>query len=178
MLYLQISEDEHWDAEKEEFIYPKVGPVYRMEYSLKAIADWETEYAKPLLTTKMTIEEQLYFFRCMCLDEPFSTGDLNQKAIDDIGDYMNKNTTATKVKKSNQSPNTSIMTSEVIYAYLSALEIPYSCETWNIRRLFMLIEVRSEHKNPSEKKKMTQKEINDRNKALNAERRKKYNTKG
>lgn len=177
MLNLYIAPEESWDGHAEMFRYTE-GKTFRLEYSLKAIAEWEAVYAKPFLTTKMNFEEQIFFFQCMCLDEPFSEEDLTQTAINDIGDYMNKPASATKVNNRDQKPNTSIMTSEVIYAYLSALEIPYSCETWHIERLFKLIEVRSDQKNPAEKKKMTQKEINDRNKALNAERRKKYNSKG
>jgi hypothetical protein len=56
------------------------------------------------------------------------------------------------------------------------LQIPLECEKWHLNRLMKLIEVCSANQTPP--KKMGKEEIMSRNKALNAARRAKYNTKG
>ena len=68
------------------------------------------------------------------------------------------------------------ITSELIYCWMIQYNIPHEFEKWHISRLITLIRVCSEESKP--KKKMKRNEIIELNRARNAARKAKYNTKG
>ena len=68
------------------------------------------------------------------------------------------------------------MTSEVMYAYMAIQGIDWDAENWHIQRLLKLFETISAL--TSEKKPRPQEDIVQERIRLNAERRKKYQSKG
>ena len=169
-----------YDAATGRFITTK-DTTLTMEHSLISLSKWESKWHKPYLTqTQKSEEEILDYLRCMCLDknvDPNIFYGLDAKTYKRITEYIADPMTATTIKRRDQRPNREIITSELIYFWMSSLTIPFSpCEKWHLNRLLTLIEVASIKNQPP--KKMGAKEWASQRAALNAQRRAKYHTRG
>ena len=98
--------------------------------------------------------------------------------VNAISEYIKDPMSATTFRKTESDNHIGgeQITAELIYYYMVALNIPFECEKWHLNRLITLIRVCSIKNQPP--KKMSKAEIMRRNAELNAERRKKLNTKG
>ena len=95
----------------------------------------------------------------------------------DVKDYIDNPMTATTFSKEDKGLNNSeTITSELIYYWMIASNIPFECQKWHLNRLITLIRVCSIKSAPPKKK--SKRDIMSRNAALNAARRKQMNTKG
>lgn len=182
MLTLHIPGDDYFDETTGEFFTTK-DKIIVIEYSLVSISKWESKHKKSLLNSlkDLTIEEMCDFIRCMTLTQnvdPNIYRAMSQDIIKEVLDYMADPMTATTF--SNNQPNTGrkneIITSELVYYWMSALQIPMECQKWHFNRLMTLIRIASEKNQPP--KKMSKSDILKQNKALNAQRRAKYKTRG
>lgn len=173
---------EEYDSKNNKFIYKIIheAVTLQMEHSLISISKWESKWHKPFLASEISGEKLLDYIKCMTLthnidDEAYNR--LTDQNIKSIIDYINDPMTATTFsKKENVKPNRETITSEVIYYWMVELKIPVEFEKWHINRLLTLIRV-CEIKNTPPKK-MSKKDVMANNAALNAARRKKYNSKG
>lgn len=153
----------------------------KMEHSLKAIAEWESVFKIPLLSLKRFEGTQyLFYLNCMCIDCELTEYDLeimmgDQRYLKLIEGYMNDTRTATYIPPSGEESKV-VMTSEVMYAYIAIQGIDWDAENWHIQRLLKLFETISAL--TSEKKPRPQEDIVQERIRLNAERRKKYQSKG
>ena len=178
--------DEEWDEKTEEFIYVTEGKdeTLCLEHSLVSISKWESKWCKPFFSTDLTDEEFLDYIKCMVLTpnvSPKVFDRLTMDQLNEIMEYLKSPMTATRFsnetnKKTAGKIGKEIVTSELVYYWMTSLNIPFECENWNLKRLLTLIRV-CEIKNTPPKKRSTR-EIMQRNSALNAARRKKLNTKG
>ena len=119
-----------------------------------------------------TTEESRDYIRCMTITQnvdPMTYYALTEKNYQEITDYMQAPMTATWFSDDNKRPNREIITAEIIYYYMVALQIPFECEKWHFKRLMTLIRVCSEKNKPP--KKMSKRDIMSKNQALNALRR-------
>lgn len=180
MLQITIPSTELWDEQKEEFVYTKEKTL-QLEHSLVSISKWESKWNKSFLSSKeKTTEEIIDYIRCMTITQnvdPEVYARLPNRTIQQIYDYINAPMTATVFSDTGRKGgNRDVITSELIYYWMIALNIPFECQKWHLNRLLTLIRV-CEIKNAPPKK-MSKRETMSRNAALNAARRKKYNTKG
>lgn len=180
MLRITIPSAELWDEQNQEFIYTKEQTL-QLEHSLVSLSKWEAKWCKPFLTKKeKTYEETIDYIKCMTLTQnvnPNVYRYITNENIRQINDYIDAQMTATTIREeTNGKMNREQITSELIYYWMIALNIPFECQKWHLNRLITLIRVCDIKNRPP--KKMSRKQLLSRNAALNAARRKKYNTKG
>ena len=179
MLRITIPATETWDESKQEFNRTKERTL-QLEHSLVSLSKWESKWCKPFLSQKdKTYEETIDYIRCMTITpnvDPDIYYCLTTENLEQINDYINAPMTAMSFSETNVSTNREIVTSEVIYYWMIALNIPFECKKWHINQLLTLIRV-CEIKNAPPKKRSRQ-EILSQNAALNAARRAELNSKG
>ncbi len=190
MLRIDVLPKELYDERKQEFINTP-HTVLQLEHSLISISKWESKWHKPFLQNSdhLSKDEILDYIKCMTIspgnvkDEVYLS--LSQKNINDITAYIQDPMTATwigETDKRNPKPRSKeIITSELIYYWMIALQIPYEFEKWHLNRLLMLIRVcnaKNEESTSKNKNKMSKRDLMSRNAALNAQRRAKLNSKG
>ena len=153
----------------------------QMEHSLVSLSKWESKWHIPFLgRDEKTFEQTIDYIRCMTLNknvDPTVYKFLTKENIAAINEYIGDPMTATTFREERvNGPNRETPTSELIYYWMIALNIPFECQKWHLNRLLTLIRVCNIKNQPP--KKMSQREIMSRNAALNAARRKQLNTKG
>ena len=179
-LSIRIPEKELYDPATKKFITVKATEL-TLEHSLLSISKWEEKWHKPYLTPeKKTYEEFIDYLKCMCLTrnvDPNVFYALDQETAQQIADYIADSHTATTIKRKDKKGSKKIITNELIYFWMANYGIPFDpCQKWHLNRLLTLVKVCSIKNSPP--KKMSKKEISNRNRALNASRRKALGTKG
>lgn len=179
MLEITIPARELFDETTCEFTYMNEQTL-RLEHSLVSLSKWESKWCKPFLSKeKKTLEETIDYIKCMTLTQNVNDTVyqfLGNENINKINKYIESPMSATTFGPENSRPNREIVTSELIYYWMIALNIPFECQKWHLNRLLTLIKVCSIKNQPP--KKMSKGELMSRNAALNAARRKQLNTKG
>lgn len=180
MLQITIPASEQWDEQKQEFVNTKEQTL-RLEHSLVSLSKWESKWNKAFLSQKdRTTEEILDYVKCMTITQnvdPDVYNYLSSENMKQINDYINAPMTATYFSNDNRGGvNRETVTSELIYYWMIALNIPFECQKWHLNRLLTLIRVCNIKNTPP--KKMSRSEIMSRNAALNAARRQKLNSRG
>ena len=180
MLRIEIPEREYFDERTERFGTIKATTLY-LEHSLISISKWEAKWHLPFFDSEKTNEQTLDYIRCMILNREIDEKAyyVNLLTVDDIkkiNDYINDPMTATVITDDGKRGRNQKVTSELIYCWMIQFNIPAEFEKWHINRLIMLIRVCGEENKP--KKKMSRKEIMAQNKALNAARKARLNTRG
>ena len=172
--------EEQWDEENEEFISAEEITL-QLEHSLISISKWESKWCKSFLSSnEKTYEETIDYIKCMTLSRnvnPDVYARLTNTNIEQINDYISAPMTATYFSDDkNKGRSREQITSELIYYWMIALNIPVEFEKWHLNRLLTLIRVCNLKNQPP--KKMSKRDIMSRNAALNAQRRAQLNTKG
>ena len=151
-----------------------------LEHSLVSISKWESKWCKPFLDGKdKTLDEIVDYVRCMTISDNIESDvydRLTEENLVVINEYIGRPMTATTFNNEKKSTGREIITSEIIYYWMVSFNIPFECQHWHLNRLLTLIKVCNVKNNPP--KKMSQKEILARNKALNDARKKELGTRG
>lgn len=180
MLQIVIPPLELWDEAKQEFVYSK-GQTLQLEHSLVSLSKWESKWCKRFLSKEeKTYEETIDYIKCMTITQnvdPEVYSRLSKENVKQINDYIAAPMTATYISEDkNGKPHRENVTSELIYYWMIALNIPFECQKWHLNRLLTLIRVCNVKNQPP--KKMGKNATLSRNAALNKQRRQQLNTKG
>lgn len=180
MLTLIIPPTDLFDEETSKFIKVK-GTTLQLEHSLVSVSKWESKHHKIFLdeNVKKTPEEMLDYIKCMTLTQnvdPLVYRALNSETINKINDYIKDPMTAThfnedNIKKtSKKGPRQDEkLSSEMIYYYMVASQIPFECQKWHLNRLLTLIRICGiKNQDP---KKMSKADLNNKYRSVNAARR-------
>ena len=180
MLQITIPATEQFNEETNEFVTTKAQTL-QLEHSLISLSKWESKWCKSFIDSKnKTNEETLDYVRCMTLTsnvKPEVYQCLTPQNIADINAYIDAPMTATVFNDmGDKGGKKDVITSELIYYWMIANNIPFECEKWHLNRLITLIRVCNIKNTPP--KKMNKRDIMSRNAALNAARRQKMNSRG
>ena len=177
MLIINLPGVEAFNETTLEFV--NIGAVtLELEHSLVSVSKWESIHEKAFLdNADKTPEESLSYIRCMILDPDKQNVDLssiNSEISKRISDYINAKTSATTIKETHKAgPKTSeFVTSELIYYWMSALQLPINAESWHLNRLLTLVKVANAKNQPP--KKMDKRSAMNQHRSLNAQRRAMY----
>lgn len=188
MLKITVSRDANqWDDEKQEFLPEVKEHTLTLEHSLLSVSKWEAIYHLPFLSTELDLKMIKDYARCMTInpnvpDEVFDC--LTADDITQIANYIKDSATATWFRDDAGNKTTAapkgkmrgkVITNELVYCWMTQLQIPFTCEKWHLNRLLTLIRVISVENDPKgSSKKMTGAE----RRALNKARQAKYHTRG
>jgi hypothetical protein len=180
MLTITVGGTDVYDESTDKFD-TQGGVELQLEHSLVSLSKWESEFEKPFLDKdSKSPEELLAYVRCMIVSENPPEGilhKLSQENFEAVQAYIDRKMTATWFSEQPGTPGTTaIITSELIYYWMTLFQIPFECENWHLNRLFTLIRICNAKQ--SKPKKMSRAEVAARNRELNAQRRAKLGTKG
>lgn len=185
MLKINIAGKEVFNEQTNEFISIKPCTLC-LEHSLVSLSKWESKWHKPFLSTgqdSKTSEELRDYIKCMTITQNIDSNvylALTAAEIKQINEYIGDSMSATTFNNSRKDVTSKkeIYTSELIYYWMVAYQIPFKCETWHLNRLLTLIRICSIKNSGGKDNKMSTASTMEENRRLNEARRKARNSKG
>lgn len=180
MLVIKHKDVDLYDEKSQQF-YTAEGFTIELEHSLAALSKWETIWEKPFLSEEVkTEEETLSYIQQMCLGDVPTVSQLRgltKAEMFEINKHINAKSSATWFKETLQKGRArETVTSEVVYYWMTVLNIPFEADKWHFNRLITLIKVANAKNAPQ--KKMSRRDMAAERRAQNAARLAKFNTNG
>lgn len=181
MLTITIEGKELYDEATQRFIICEP-IVVTFEHSLVSLSKWESKFGKVfLLDEERTQDEIKGYFEAMVVSDNFTPeifAQMSQADYDKISDYIKSAQSATTFTElgAKQNRMSEVTTSEMIYYWMVAANIPPEYEVWHLNRLFNLIRIYG-IKN-SKDKKMSPRDAAAHQRNLNEQRKKEMGTTG
>ena len=150
MLIIDVPDREFYNEETNQFLI-KPGRTLHFEHSLKTLSEWEIVYRKPFLTREEKTTGELFDYFILMCEEDIDYSDLTEDIVIQLSMYLNDKPTATTIKSKDETNKGTVLTSEVIYAYMANARVPFECDTWNLHRLLTLLGVIGELNSPKKK---------------------------
>lgn len=179
MLKIVIPEVELFDEETSEF--SKLDEVVlELEHSLVSLSKWESKFEKPFLGAGEKTKQEIFdYIEAMIVTPDFPPGvvsRLSNDKLDIINDYINRSQTATWFNNVPQGRSTEVITSELIYYWMTINRVSIECENWPLNRLLTLLRIfNTKNMKMTPKNRASQLE---QRRALNEQRRRQYQTTG
>lgn len=181
MLEITVPEGEFFIEKTNEFINVNETTL-KLEHSLVSISKWEQKWCIPFLDKSKvkTREQTIDYIKHMTLTQnvnPLVYEHLDAESIRKINEYIEAPMTATWFNDSDKKDGSKeIITSELIYYWMIALNIPVEFQKWHLNRLLTLIRICNIKNSPN--KKMSTGDVMKRNRELNNLRKAKLHTNG
>lgn len=181
MLPLTITMPDEFDETTMQFV-PGKSKTINMEHSLISLQRWESKWHKPLLKClekgTMTDVELIDYFKCMTISQnidPIWYRYISDANIISVNAYITDPMTATVIYdlSEDKGGRGKTLTAEVIYYYMTKFNIPFECNKWHLNNLLTLIRVCAVEETAPNKK-MSNKEILARQRELNEQRLKEF----
>ena len=190
MLRIEIPEQKDiFDENTQMFLPETKKTVLNLEHSLIAISKWESKWKVPYLdpNIKKSHEMEIDYIKCMTINnnliDPNIYNVIPMPIYKQILDYIADPMTATQFKSTNNVKKRGssitgekIITSELLYYYMIANNIPSEYEKWHVSRLMVLIRICGIKNGPV--KKRSKQEIISENDRTNEERRNQLHSTG
>ncbi|QCG77515.1 hypothetical protein SEA_DIZZYRUDY_18 [Microbacterium phage DizzyRudy] len=160
MLTITVPGVESFDDDNQIFVRTEAAEL-KLEHSLVSLSKWESRYEKPFLSGEEKTDDEIRgYVNAMSLDGDISLEVLHRLTGDnfrDINQYIESKMTATWFRETDQPRgfNPDVVTAEVIYHWIVALQIDWESQYWHLNRLITLV-----------------KTINEKNKAASDTKRK------
>lgn len=180
MLTIKVPMDTAWDEANKKFTSSRFETV-ELEHSLASLSKWESIHEKPFLSDKeKTTDEVIDYIRCMLLTPdvaPKVFELLVEHGLDAVHKYISSKQTATWFRDDpNARKSREVVTAEVLYYNMTALNIPFECDKWHLNRLLTLMRVANEKNKP--KKKTNRRDVAAQQREIARQRREQYKTRG
>lgn len=155
MLTITIPGVEMFDEQKQRFKYTEPVKLV-LQHSLVSLSKWEEQFEKPFLSKeKKTTEETYAYIKAMCVKGKVTENvllRLSDENLKEINQYIEAKHSATWFNETpGRAPSREIITAEIIYHWMFALQIPKECENWHLNRLLTQIKVVNEKSKPPKK---------------------------
>jgi len=180
MLTLNVKGGESFNEETQEFD-SRQDFVLELEHSLVSLSKWESKFNKAFLDNKPKSNVEILQYIDSMILNPIYPEDivswLGSDNLTKIKEYIESPASATTFgQMPERGGRGEVITSELIYYWLVAFNIPFEVERWHLNRLFALVRICNiKNQKPT---KTSKSDIARRNRELNAQRRAQYNTSG
>lgn len=154
MLKITVPLSEAFDETTQRFVVSE-GFELELEHSLFSLSKWEAREEKPFLGKEpLSNEEILRYIQDMSRepipDEMMKF--LTNENLETINTYINAKMTATWFTENGpRRPSREIITAELVYYWMVALQIDFQCQHWHLNRLLTLVRVCNEKNKPAQK---------------------------
>ncbi|MCA9367421.1 hypothetical protein KC887_04135 [Candidatus Kaiserbacteria bacterium] len=181
MLEIIVPAIEAFDESSSEFKEVLPAVKLELEHSLVVLSKWEKKFKKPFLSKEHKTPEEVFGYVEAMIQTPSYPENILQRMtqtnLDAINEYIESTESATTFRELPKKPgNHEIVTSELIYYWMVAFNIPAEYENWHLNRLFSLIRIAS-IKN-SKPTKQSRSQMADERRRANEQRRQQLNTTG
>lgn len=172
MLYITVPSVEMFDEATNEFVV-RPDEILMLEHSLVSMSKWEESTEKPFLGYEdKSRHEIVAYFKCMTIcpvNDPEVFSRLSNENFQEINAYIDRKMTAAWFRENPEGRgNGEIVTAEIVYYWMVALQVPIEMQYWHFNKLLAQIKVIN-LKNAPKSKVPAQEAAADRSK-LNAER--------
>ena len=128
--------------------------VLQFEHSLRSVSKWESKNKKPFLSKQRTALEMIDYYKEMILTEgadPNLVYAMSPEQLEELAHYINTPQTASSVPRESGIQQETL-TSELMYYWLSELNLDWQAQDWHLSRLTMLVQIANFKKQPPKKR--------------------------